>query len=76
MNEMVERVARALCEEACDQGRLFAYESPARAAITAMREPTANMCRSGGAPDPLERGHSSGISGEVWRSMIDAALEQ
>lgn len=83
INEMVERVARAICQErpdaigpmTCDDGRgvargkpaWTAWENDARAAIGAMREPTDKMVCA--ALDSKERAYSG-----WWRAMIDAAL--
>jgi len=65
---MVERVARALERSAKDQDRHSA-EDMARAAIAAMREPTAEMMVAGGPMRPGSCWHVS------WQDMIDAALE-
>lgn len=74
MNEMVERVARAMMSEGdlFDQAeidrRWTDYVEPARLAIAAMREPTAAMIEAGWRRD-------SNISRNVWIDMIDAALK-
>jgi hypothetical protein len=74
MTEMIERVARAMCDERCDWGCRFVREywiTAARAAIEAMREPTDAM---------LEfrlffgSGEACQWAPHVWRAMIDAAL--
>lgn len=76
---MVERVAKALFESAVDDRQwanadIYAYKdtslrelylAKARAAIDAMREPTAEMI--GAMEDSYQ-------PDEVWRAMIDAAL--
>jgi hypothetical protein len=56
MSEMIDRVALAI----------------QRAAIAAMREPTADMLRSDGCADPY--GECIGNCDDTWRAMIDAAL--
>ena len=70
MTEMVERVARALAE--VDANHEIYHQRPyvewARAAITAMREPTKEMVRAGFR----DWGGTSG----TWQAMIDAALEE
>jgi hypothetical protein len=73
MDEMVERVARAIYEEGLTRSRMgdHTYEAmlaTARAAIAAMREPSAAMANSPDlwlGPDEIT---------EQWRVMIDAAL--
>ncbi len=83
MSEMVERVASAMfCAEygydadrwddADEEGEKFEYRRLARAAISAMREPTIAMCAAGdekhrGVDDPDD-------TPELWRAMIDAAF--
>lgn len=83
MNEMIERVARALFEEEWDDKSSDPWESAeedereawrksARAAIEAMREPTAAM------EDAMEGvteygGHIS--PSNAWHAAIDAALK-
>jgi hypothetical protein len=70
MSEMIERVARAMC--AADGGSLEVdvhhYLDMARAAIKAMREPTAAMVRATGLPP-------EGIT-VYWKAMIVAALAE
>jgi len=64
---MLERVADASWAL---RGDLAAsYEDYARAAITAMREPTPAMVKAG-----YERGGSP--RADIWRAMIDAALAE
>jgi hypothetical protein len=60
MSEMIERVAMAIAQ--CDD-----LHDCARAAIAAMREPTAAMCE---AADVVECNQPECI----WQAMIDAAL--
>ena len=74
MSDLVERVARAICE-ADPEGRLFDvcradFEAMARAAIAAMRNPTDAMRR---AADPTLP-HPSLEALRVWRTMIEAAI--
>lgn len=89
MSEMVERVAKAICEwngkttwtEAIE-GQPYSlsadhYRIIARAAIAAMREPTrAQLSHASMAIGPWG-GHgepSAPSEAQVWRAMIDAAL--
>ena len=71
MSTMVERVAQALQQEM----GTAPFDEPAssfalaRAAITAMREPTEEMTVAG-----LNTGRAWEVS-KAWRVMIDAALE-
>lgn len=83
MNEMIERVARAICTAREQNGGppweyweyqpggkhvLNAFRDDARAAIAAMREPTTKM---------VEDAYYSALAEDakgVWRDMIDAAL--
>jgi hypothetical protein len=66
MNEMVERVARAIgATHERDAPVLVALEELARAAIGAMREPTQSM---------IEAGRLQELRSEIWRVMIDEAL--
>jgi hypothetical protein len=81
MSAMEERVARAIAvslEVPSDSWRDHVDE--ARAAIAAMREPTADMLRAGrynlghdeeGRPISLEDGEVD----EIWQTMIDEALK-
>lgn len=88
---MVERVARSICDiyEAGDERVSEAALAAARAAITAMREPTDTMWEAGaeslyGHPrhkaeewakdDKYET--SGHIADEVYKKMIDAALNE
>lgn len=83
--EMVERVARALCEASGGHwtdghGRTDtrnAWRHAARAAIEAMREPTAAMLRQVDNPgDPIDgSGAMDATEAEyLWGAMINAAL--
>lgn len=81
MSEMVEKVARALCASAKDDPEKWwpqadglrdkrgwqLYEEDARAAITAMREPTRRMLDA--SRERFEIGIVPG-----WNAAIDAAL--
>ena len=83
MNEMIERVARAICfsrqscewcKVACLASRAELEKSPqwtkALAAIGAMRDPTDAMLN---ATTPIA-GENPGAR-DIWRDMIDAALK-
>lgn len=69
MSEMVEKVARAIRDEA-DKGDALVSLSEAfdlaRAAIEALREPTKGMIEKAGLHDLALK--------ELWEDMIDAAL--
>ena len=72
MTEMVKRVAEFV----------GITEDQARAAITAMREPTAEMITKGyhsitgvGGPRPDSRNDEEKVR-DVWPAMIDAALAE
>lgn len=71
MNEMVERVARAIMHMH-DTGEKNHFASYARAAISAMREPTADMIYAGARGSGED---SDGVALGAWHAMIDAALE-
>ena len=73
MSQMVDRVARALCEDDYQGTWLYidniaqeGYRKQARAALAAMREPTEAMINSTWAS-----------SGDIraWRAFIDEALK-
>ncbi len=70
MSEMVERVARAMLEDS-DFKHWIDWESAARAAISAMREPTDAMVSAGLKLVDWNLG-----ADDAWRAMIDAALPQ
>lgn len=95
MSEMIERVARAVFAESHEIGNThgdFDILMPevqevfirfARAAIEAMREPTATMVSAGSRQRPYReddgdydgmeyRGNTEG----TWQAMIDAALKE
>lgn len=84
MNEMIERVSRALCiadgcnpdhqsNDPLDDGQLLwtTYAKDARAAIEAMREPTDEMRVALGNLAIFDPAFSTG---DAWLVMIDAAL--
>lgn len=84
MDDMIEKVARAICASMHDEfnqwGELDSEEKDAfmggaRAAIEAMRQPTAFMADSG---DEIFRSILAPryYTIPVWRSMIDAALKE
>lgn len=78
MNEMIERVARAIClaDTGLPEGETADarewYRCAARAAIEAMREPTDAMLAEGGVAMSFAS-HPSDAN-RSWRAMIDAAL--
>lgn len=87
-SEMVERVARAIALDECqswdelDFIHAAMYVSFARAAISAMREPTVEMIGVAGAEvlnryvgaDPGDSYHGTATwAAECWEAMIDAA---
>jgi hypothetical protein len=78
---MIERVARALCAadghdpdgssfSSCGDPYWEFYRIKAKAAVSAMREPTGAMVYAGFLPD------REATSAEVWPAMIDAALAE
>lgn len=81
---MVERVCRALAKHDNPKHENWwpSYESRARVAIEAMREPTEAMEVAGGLKCEalMFEGDGSGIifkdMGHVYRSMLAAALEE
>lgn len=70
MSEMVERVATAI-EGALPNQMKHLGPLLARAAIEAMREPTAAMEKAAW-PEPL---FDPPVPTEAWKAMIDAALK-
>jgi hypothetical protein len=81
MDEMVERVSRAVCaldspgmpQKWVDEN--WQRHAPlAREVIKAMREPTHDMTRAGWRVAPME-GDPNREPDEYWRAMIDAALK-
>ena len=81
---MIEQVARAMFERDLDHGpwkqrseaQENIYLADARAAITAMREPTTNMCEASLREDFAEADKFGSYAGPIkrWQAMIDAAL--
>ncbi len=72
MNEMIERVARAMADSVAmnyDHNSTI-FQHYARAAIEAMREPSADVLK---AMEPWSR--STGHHELVWKAGIDAALK-
>ena len=68
---MIERVARAMCaQNGNHESAWWEFESNARAAIAAMRDPTEQMATAG-----LHAVRNEEIIDDVWQAMIDAALE-
>lgn len=84
MNEMIDRVAKALCKQDSEPKECARfYAAIARVAIEAMREPTAAMLTAGWeaalfdhrAVDQAEyEAAAKEYPRSVWRRMIDAAL--
>lgn len=79
MNEMIERVARVLCEAKCRTlncrcGAWELHENTARDSIAAMREPTEDMLRQG-AIAQFEDAKIKELAAHTWRIMIDASLD-
>ena len=75
MNEMVERVARAI--EADSNYVISQHHSKAlaRAAIAAMREPTASMIDAAWEPGPRPVDFGDYDPQGIYQAMIDAALK-
>jgi len=83
MSEMVERVARAICEsteadifDELDAHSIFraVYIQQARAAIEAMREPTDEMIEAGLEHQVHTVENSRASTFVRWSWMVDAAL--
>jgi hypothetical protein len=78
MNEMVERVARALLDS-CRTGNITRVDGArlmARAAIEAMREPTTAMIEAEPPDDgEFSKGNSAAHAKAFWQAMIDEALK-
>lgn len=78
MNDMIERVAKAIClVHNTDIKRYKNYISAARAAIEAMREPTLEMSEVGGEVDDIDDCYTIGrtTAKKCWQAMIDEALK-
>lgn len=67
---MIDRIAGAIMGASHSDYRIMA-----RAAITAMREPSDEMIICGSI-DPGSGGPDDGYSKEVYQAMIDAALKE
>lgn len=88
MNEMILRAAKAAMERYLAGQRWdetpgatrAAWEAAMRAAITAMRDPTEEMCEAGAAyyHDNYQPGHAKEqtTAPDIWQSMIDKVLER
>jgi hypothetical protein len=82
MSEMIERVAKAIWDDACPGmtwGEIdrLTYRGWAQAAIEAMREPTGEMIDAGAGSVVIVgfgRFSLEGQPSKAWRAMIDAAL--
>jgi len=74
MGEMVERVAKAL-QEAHGPNLPSPYEAMARAAISAMREPTEAMVYASPEEGTGWNEAARGYAATYWSAMIDAALK-
>jgi hypothetical protein len=86
MTDMIERVATALYEQwaasfvvsktwdGAKPGSQAEFRTIARTAIAAMREPTEEMIFDGGKAVLIV--HHTLNTGDVYRAMIDAALEE
>lgn len=87
MSEMVERVAKALCKNACltwstePDGTSEYFRGGARAAITAMRDPTPKMiAATWKALNPcgencIEKWGTGPAVREAYQAMIDEVLK-
>lgn len=87
MNEMIERVARAICfhevrgqfdclcagASACKRWR-DGFDDAARCVLLALREPTEAMRRAGICATATADAVSTPDERAVWKAMIDAAL--
>ena len=78
-NKMIERVAREMFKILCPGIRYLEadkefYEEAAKAAITAMREPTEEMVEASFDSTYFQTARQSEIK-NCWRLMIDAALK-
>lgn len=71
MTSMIERVARAICAESCENYEMLPgiHNAVARAAIEAMREPSAAMQQAVAA----QWGHRTWSQ---YNDLIDAALKE
>ena len=84
MTDMIERVARVLCDRNRYDGHIwFDYikaVSDARAVIAAMRDCTPEMLDAGSAAHPAGGYKRETLLNDIieceWRAMVDAALGQ
>ena len=78
MNDMVERVAKAMADAATDVDE-YASDAMVRAGIAAMREPTKEMtdaaCRVRVSGADLYDFCAYDCAPTVWQAMIDEALK-
>lgn len=75
MNEMVERVAKAMAKADADNPAWKMYVREARAALEALREPTVEMLVA--AQEEWMCVRAAEERGDfIWRAMIDAALSE
>lgn len=79
-NEMIERVAKAICSNCPDPGQMEIMNDPwklaipvARAVMEAMREPTAAMVIAGRATPIFDADATN--AEDAWKIMIDEALK-
>jgi hypothetical protein len=73
MNEMVERVARAICAASATLD-WREYQDEAHAAIAAMREPTDTMAKIGDNYTNCGGPCGNRMGRRAWCAMIDSAL--
>lgn len=86
MTDMIERVAGAMCNAAHEgddgsaardwNSNQSIYRDMARAALTAMREPSIQMVMSGETVKGKTANIGSVAAYEAFRAMIDAALTE
>ncbi len=72
-DDLVERVARAICDEMHIQGKSWGglqRHKLARAAIAAMREPTEAQLKA------VQEWPGQQSYTDIWQAMIDAALKE
>lgn len=75
MSEMIDRVARALKDQAGEDHALPSWAVMARAAIEAMREPTPNMISAGANACRFQSDWPETAVANAWPDMIEAALK-
>lgn len=85
MDDMIERVGRALAKAENYAYDPIPYDDRARAVIEAMRDPTQAMIKDGDATPTSHSWGQSHLSAEnaefamcepIWQAMIDAALSR